>query len=32
VTTEDELGRVNEVDHGGFTSAEQAVLQFTNAF
>jgi alkylhydroperoxidase family enzyme len=32
VTTEDELQHVDDVEHGDFTPAEQAVLRFTNAF
>ena len=32
MTTEDELARVDDLEHGDFTPAEKAVLRFTNAF
>jgi alkylhydroperoxidase family enzyme len=32
VTTEAELERVDDIEHGDFSAAEKAVLRFTNAF
>lgn len=32
MTTEAELERVDDIEHGDFSPAEKAVLRFTNAF